>query len=53
MDHGPYNCEGVTKIREALKVPLLCHDEVITEPSISTGIYYKACLLFTSDAADE
>ena len=42
MDHGPYNCEGVTKIREALKVPLLCHDEVITEPSISTGIYYKA-----------
>ena len=41
MDHGPYNCEGVTKIREALNVPLLCHDEVITDPSISTGIYYK------------
>tara|TARA_B100000965_G_scaffold298702_1_gene257045 strand:+ start:8405 stop:11014 length:2610 start_codon:yes stop_codon:yes gene_type:complete len=41
MDHGPNNCEGVAKIREALKVPLLCDGKLTTQPSISTGIYYK------------
>tara|TARA_B100000427_G_scaffold131407_1_gene109333 strand:- start:20137 stop:22728 length:2592 start_codon:yes stop_codon:yes gene_type:complete len=44
MDHGPYNCEGVRKIREALNVPYLCDKKLTTQPSISTGIYYKPVL---------